>query len=517
MERGLDSCPDPPVKFDPDSWQRKILDSIDKDESVFVVAPTSAGKTFCSFYAMEKVLRRDDDGIIVYIAPTKALVNQIAAEVEARFSKSYANAAGKSVWAILTRDYRIHDSLNCQILVTVPAMLQIMLLQPNIAGQFVPRIRRVIFDEIHCIGELEGGVVWEQLLLMIPSPILALSATVGNVDELGGWLENIQKSHGHTLKTIKQESRYSDLRKYCYVPAIANSKTTSSFQHVHPLSALGYGNNNSIVSDLDLEPSDMVEAANSMSSLADGKFSAPKSCQEFFGSAALITRADALRYGSHLKETLNEWMSQPSYQEPGSPFCELMVRLAGSKQGDLAKVSKQTEGSIYDSEYWLAAVPSLVQDMDAQGFLPGLFFCYDRNLNNQLLMSVLENLVSAENAFKETDPGFIAKKNAWLKQQEQAAKLAKSMEKEKKAAADGKRSKEDSAESTEITRDSFNPYAPLDRFSYASKLCGLTLDEIREGIEKLDDMPPFFVEGLKRGICVHHAGTILLFLLWFAD
>ena len=36
---------------------------------------------------MEKVLRDDDNGVLVYIAPTKALVNQIAAEVYARFTK----------------------------------------------------------------------------------------------------------------------------------------------------------------------------------------------------------------------------------------------------------------------------------------------------------------------------------------------------------------------------------------------------------------------------------------------
>lgn len=37
---------------------------------------------------MEKVLRETDDGILVYVAPTKALVNQIAADVHARFRKS---------------------------------------------------------------------------------------------------------------------------------------------------------------------------------------------------------------------------------------------------------------------------------------------------------------------------------------------------------------------------------------------------------------------------------------------
>lgn len=55
MDRDMDSKPDPRVAFEPDGWQRKVLDEIDRDNSVFVVAPTSAGKTFISFYAMEKV------------------------------------------------------------------------------------------------------------------------------------------------------------------------------------------------------------------------------------------------------------------------------------------------------------------------------------------------------------------------------------------------------------------------------------------------------------------------------
>lgn len=55
MDRNMDSKPDPRVSFEPDGWQREVLDEIDKNNSVFVVAPTSAGKTFISFYAMEKV------------------------------------------------------------------------------------------------------------------------------------------------------------------------------------------------------------------------------------------------------------------------------------------------------------------------------------------------------------------------------------------------------------------------------------------------------------------------------
>lgn len=47
MERSIDSSPDVRIpEFEPDRWQREGLDQIDAKESVFIVAPTSAGKTF---------------------------------------------------------------------------------------------------------------------------------------------------------------------------------------------------------------------------------------------------------------------------------------------------------------------------------------------------------------------------------------------------------------------------------------------------------------------------------------
>ena len=64
MDRNLDSAPDSRVPFQPDGWQRQVLDDLDAQKSVFVVAPTSAGKTFISFYAMEKILRGSDESIL---------------------------------------------------------------------------------------------------------------------------------------------------------------------------------------------------------------------------------------------------------------------------------------------------------------------------------------------------------------------------------------------------------------------------------------------------------------------
>lgn len=49
---------------------------------------------------MEKVLRNSDEGVIVYVAPTKALVAQVAAEIYARFSKDLKG--GKQAYTIFT-------------------------------------------------------------------------------------------------------------------------------------------------------------------------------------------------------------------------------------------------------------------------------------------------------------------------------------------------------------------------------------------------------------------------------
>ena len=82
LERDAPAVRDPRVvSFNPDLWQRSVLDVIDAGASAVVCAPTSSGKTFISSYCMDRVLRQSKDGIVVFVAPTKALVNQTAAQV----------------------------------------------------------------------------------------------------------------------------------------------------------------------------------------------------------------------------------------------------------------------------------------------------------------------------------------------------------------------------------------------------------------------------------------------------
>lgn len=232
--------PDSRVRaFNPDEWQRQLLDVVDQGRSAVVVAPTSAGKTFIQYYAMEKVLRADDDGVVVYVCPTKALCNQVLAGATARFEKNYPHP-GRVVCGLFTRDERRNED-KCQILVTVPQCLEILLLSPTDEAQvcvwllllllciyvcsysppnqkWVKQIRWTIFDEVHSLNEPSHGGVWERLLQLTTSPFLALSATVGKPEIFTRWLSLSRNKESNeskpSVECITYDERYNDLRMW---------------------------------------------------------------------------------------------------------------------------------------------------------------------------------------------------------------------------------------------------------------------------------------------------------------
>jgi superfamily II RNA helicase len=80
---------------------------------------------------MESILRSDNDSVVVYLSPTKALVNQVEAEILARFEKKFQ--PGKVLTGVFTRDFRKNEK-DCQILVTVPECLELLLLSMDDPG-----------------------------------------------------------------------------------------------------------------------------------------------------------------------------------------------------------------------------------------------------------------------------------------------------------------------------------------------------------------------------------------------
>ncbi|CAF4731180.1 unnamed protein product, partial [Rotaria sp. Silwood2] len=224
--------------FIPDNWQIQFLDAVDKRQSIIIVAPTASGKTYASYYAMNKVLKDRDDpnGICVYIAPTKALVNQVAATIHYKFG---------AVFGIFTRDYRTNMD-GCRILVTIPQCMQILLLSPN-HQRWCQRIKYAIFDEIH--------------------------STVSNGNELCDWIENIENQRSKLFKTskprrvcfISHPERIADLNKYLY-----------SNRQLYPIHPIGLMNTKQLITrgvpkDFSLSPYETLQLNDAMNTLSISK------------------------------------------------------------------------------------------------------------------------------------------------------------------------------------------------------------------------------------------------------
>lgn len=111
---------------------------------------------------------------------------------------------GEALCGVFTRDYR-HEALNSQVLITVPACFEILLLAPH-RQNWVKRIRYVIFDEVHCLGGEIGAEIWEHLLVMIRCPFLALSATISNPQHLTEWLQSVKRYWKQVDSTMEQGS-----------------------------------------------------------------------------------------------------------------------------------------------------------------------------------------------------------------------------------------------------------------------------------------------------------------------
>jgi hypothetical protein len=557
MDRSMNSKQDDRVSFLPDEWQRRVLDALDASRSILVVAPTSSGKTFISFYAMEKVLRANDDDVVVYVAPTKALVNQVAAEVIARFKKNY-KYPGTSIYAIHTRDYRVNVPTQCQVLVTVPHILQIMLMSP--ANQkWVPRIKTIIFDEVHTINQAEDGVVWEQLLLMAPCQIIALSATVGNPAAFSDWLSSTQSTFGRQFEVIEHEHRFSDLRKYVFErpgsftlaaipvkPQLAplGLESVEGFTYLHPVRSLREGR---MPADLSLESRDCLLLWQAMKKFEDPKRPVPPELTpSTFFNADVIAKSDIIAWGGRLKALLVEWMksSEATFQRVLEELGKNLATKGGPPQPlsghdvsnveDADGLDSNSESSpenvgkphVSPAEQIHRADSSLSRVLDStlpllcklrsSNALPAILFNYNRSYCEDIVRHLQHVLLQAELSFKETNATWKAKIRDFESWKEANAKQKPKASKNKKPAR-GDKGDRDGNTKLDLERDAaglvdrrfegFDPNAPIDDFSFA--------DPKKSNREELDKFIDYFrwrgidedlVNAFQRGIGVHHAG-----------
>uniref|UniRef100_A0A671E0N4 SKI2 subunit of superkiller complex n=1 Tax=Rhinolophus ferrumequinum TaxID=59479 RepID=A0A671E0N4_RHIFE len=173
--------------FEPDVFQKQAILHLERHDSVFVAAHTSAGKTVVAEYAI--ALAQKHMTRTIYTSPIKALSNQ-------KF-RDFRNTFGDV--GLLTGDIQLHPEASCLIMTT--EILRSMLYS---GSDVIRDLEWVIFDEVHYINDAERGVVWEEVLIMLPDhvSIILLSATVPNALEFADWIGRLKRRQIYVISTV---------------------------------------------------------------------------------------------------------------------------------------------------------------------------------------------------------------------------------------------------------------------------------------------------------------------------
>ena len=175
--------------FELDVFQKEAVYHLESGDSVFVAAHTSAGKTVVAEYAIALAAKHMTKAI--YTSPIKALSNQ-----KFRDFKTVFDDVG-----ILTGDVQINPEASCLIMTT--EILRSMLYR---GADLIRDVEFVIFDEVHYVNDAERGVVWEEVIIMLPDHVtlILLSATVPNTYEFASWVGRTKKKNIYVISTPKR-------------------------------------------------------------------------------------------------------------------------------------------------------------------------------------------------------------------------------------------------------------------------------------------------------------------------
>jgi superfamily II RNA helicase len=178
-------------EFTLDRFQIEAIHSIENNHSVVVSAATGTGKTLIADYVIDKYLKQGKR--IIYTAPIKALSNQKFGD----FRRQY----GIESVGIMTGDVTINPE--APLLIMTTEIYRNMLLAND---PFMEQLAYVVFDEIHFLGDIERGTVWEESIIFSKEHVrfLCLSATIPNAKQFANWIEHIKK---HKVDVVIEKKR----------------------------------------------------------------------------------------------------------------------------------------------------------------------------------------------------------------------------------------------------------------------------------------------------------------------
>ena len=524
LKRTLNSKSDPRVKFKPDEWQVKLLDVVDRNDSALVCCPTSSGKTFICYYAMEKILRSENlNDMIVFVSPNKALANQVVAEIYTRFGdRKYPQGNYKTVYAMFMQDYKINEFDKCQILVTIPTMFETLLCSKN-DTEWIKNIKYVIIDEIQTINDVELTSSIEKILHLVDCPVIGLSATISNFDEFFKWFDSIERfKNKRILHKISHHERYCDLQKFLFIPKTDAIEANNSYLKqkelmnlkkkdddyfeslvpIHEMIAYPklYLKKSDYAYDFHLIPTEIATILDALEIVIDEDNQDQvnliyKSFPDQFFQTTLISKNDVKEYEKFLMKNFKNWINEDVFTDEQIKRLYFLLNGKCEKAFEVLKIKYGTK--ISSSEWALENVFELVNNLQENKMLPAIVFTKSYKFADDLLKSLVTALrdkqILAERTFNYDNS--VDKKIKKIRCEIQRLSRLRKVDDAEIYALNEKIY--DLENRNKINIDDFS-------FLNSNKLSSKEIEEIIED-HKYRKIDKIFFEAWKRGIGVHHA------------
>ena len=193
--------------FELDEFQERAIAALAADKSVVICAPTGSGKTLIGEYAIHRALSHGKR--VFYTTPLKALSNQKFRDFQEQFGRGDSSKIG-----LLTGDTIVNP--NASVVIMTTEIFRNMLYETPIGqvGTSLSDVEAVVLDECHYISNRFRGTVWEESIIYCPPQIqlVALSATIGNPQELTDWIVKVRNSNANNSEKYECELINSDFR-----------------------------------------------------------------------------------------------------------------------------------------------------------------------------------------------------------------------------------------------------------------------------------------------------------------
>jgi hypothetical protein len=233
-----------------DPWQKEVITYIDNKESVIVMCPTSSGKTVLSTYVTSC------DEKILFVVPTEALAMQVGAH--------FTKVLGTVVAIETDNTHTLNDPVeNDKLLLESPVIVGTPLAIETAITKTGCNFGYVVFDEIHNLDLDQGEAIERICKLTQGIPFLALSATIGNLEELHTWWQSFTEKE---IKKVVYTGRFFNLQKAFY------RNTTDEIIAVNPLSMVSeqdFIDKSILNKNLQMTPTDIYTLMEKMEEIID--------------------------------------------------------------------------------------------------------------------------------------------------------------------------------------------------------------------------------------------------------